>query len=176
MSRHAERYEWYKSHGICVDCGANDAAKGHTRCLECMSKELEKTLKWQKNNTEKYREYQKLYQRNLRAYRKENGLCQQCGKPTQNGYVFCTEHLAARRIKKENRRRQQGIIPRWMFGNSELCTFCGKSVANKGDKCCPTCLERERKWSAEQRKKIDYENTWFRISMPMFFNKRRNEE
>ena len=37
-----ERYNWYKSHGICVDCGAYEAAKGHTRCLECMSKGIEK--------------------------------------------------------------------------------------------------------------------------------------
>ena len=165
-----ERYEYYKFHKICVDCGMNEVAKGRTRCLECLSKSVERTLEWQKKNTKKNREYQKEYQKNLRAYRKKNGLCQQCGKPTHNGYTFCTEHLAVRRIKAENRRREQGILPRWMFGNGELCTFCGNPVKNKGDKCCPICLERERKWSAEQRKKIDYKNhIWRKKNDALFF-------
>lgn len=37
-----ERYAWYKQHGICVDCGTNEAYKGHTRCLECRFKGTQK--------------------------------------------------------------------------------------------------------------------------------------
>lgn len=153
-----ERYTWYKEHRICVQCGANEAAKKHTRCLECMSKDVEKSIKYQTKNTDKHREYNKQYQRELRAFRKEHGLCQRCGKPTKNNYVFCTEHLAANRIKGENMRRKKGILPRELMGKGEFCFFCGKPVAHKGDKTCPACHARECEWAENMRKRIDYKN------------------
>lgn len=68
-----ERYEYYKSHKICVDCGANEAAKGRTRCLECLSKNVERTLEWQKKNTGKNREYQREYQKILERTERKMG-------------------------------------------------------------------------------------------------------
>lgn len=32
-----ELYYWYKSHGICVQCGSADAVPGQVRCKECRS-------------------------------------------------------------------------------------------------------------------------------------------
>lgn len=160
-----ERYAWYKEHGICVRCGQEKADKGHTRCLQCRFIDIDNQISYKERHKETYAEYQKQYQRNLRAYRKEHGLCQQCGKPTNNGHVFCTEHLATRRVRQQNRQREKGVMPRELMGNGKFCYFCGKPVANKGDKCCPKCLKRERKWSAEMRKRIDYENhIWHKLN------------
>ena len=35
----AERYAWYKAHGICVTCGREDAMLGRVRCFDCLEKE-----------------------------------------------------------------------------------------------------------------------------------------
>lgn len=171
-----ERYAWLKEHGICVDCGHENAAKGKTRCLVCASVKNELSIKSQRKDIEKTRELHKQYAREFRQRRKESGLCQWCGRPTVNGKVYCTEHLAKRAASNMGRRRKQGIIARALMGDGYHCTFCGKDVAKYGDKCCPECLERERKWSSEQRKKIDYENHWWRKDNIIAFHKEVNSE
>lgn len=155
-----ERYNWLKSHGICVACGEAEATKGQTRCPYCRDKAVEKTQKWQKKNPE-YAEYQRNYQQQLRQYRRENGLCQQCGKPSE-GKAFCKVHAAKRAQKKLDKARQDGRFPRILMGKGEFCYFCGKPVTNYGDKTCPECYQRECEWSARMRERIDYENSWFR--------------
>lgn len=167
-----ERYEFYKSHGICVECGREPAYKGHTRCLECRFKSVERSKKTQAKHEDSYREYQREYQKKLRQHRKENGLCQQCGKPTNNGYSFCTEHLAVRRARQENRRREQGTLPRSLMGKGEFCYFCGKPVEKYGDKTCAVCHERESEWSAKMRERIDYDNHIWRKENNAIFAKR----
>lgn len=171
-----ERYAWLKEHGICVDCGHENAAKGKSRCLVCASVKNELSIKSQRKDIEKTRELHKQHARELRQRRKESGLCQWCGRPTVNGKVYCTEHLAKRAASNMDRRRKHGIIARSLMGDGYHCTFCGKDVAKYGDKCCPECLERERKWSSEQRKKIDYENHWWRKDNIIAFHKEVNSE
>ena len=34
-----ERYEWYKSHGICVRCLTEKAKEGHVVCWRCLANE-----------------------------------------------------------------------------------------------------------------------------------------
>lgn len=170
------RYEWYKAHKICTKCGVNEACKGRTLCLECRFIAIERTQKCQKKSGEAYKEYQRQYQRELRQYRKENGLCQQCGRPTQNGMVLCIEHNAKMRVKAENKRREQGIMPRWLMGKGEFCYFCGDKVENKGDKTCKACYERECKWAADMRQRIDYENHYWKGLNNVTFRKIRYKE
>ena len=41
-AKNAERYAWYKAHGICVTCGREDAMLGRVRCFDCLEKERER--------------------------------------------------------------------------------------------------------------------------------------
>lgn len=166
-----ERYARYKQHHICVACGCEDAAKGKTRCLICLMKCNESTAKY--NRTKRDKEAYNQYMREYRQKRKEQGLCQQCGRPTVNGKTFCSAHLAVRAARDMDRRRKQGVTARVLFGDGYHCTFCGKEVEKIGDKCCPVCLERERIWSAEQRKKIDYSQAWWRRDNIIAFHKEK---
>ena len=45
-------YYWYKNHGICTDCHENDAYKGHTRCLDCRLKVLDRAAERRCSMTE----------------------------------------------------------------------------------------------------------------------------
>lgn len=116
-----ERYEWYKSHGICVDCGANEAYRGHTQCLECRFKGIEKTQKWQEKNREHHKEYQKAYQRNLRQYRRDNGLCQQCGKPSGNK-AFCPpmQLYVGKEKKTKGVNLARSLVTSWVKVNTAI--------------------------------------------------------
>lgn len=161
----------YKEHGICVCCGRNDAVPGKTCCADCAAKNVQRTRASQQKNRDRIA--YNAYMKELRQKRKEQGLCQQCGKPTINGKVFCTEHNAVRRLRAERRRRKNDIMPRCLMGDGYHCYFCGATVAKVGDKCCPDCLERERQWSAEQRKKIDYNNAPWRKDNNIAFHKNK---
>ena len=168
-----ERYAWLKQHGICVVCAMEEAAKGKTKCLVCMSNTNENALKSirKRRDKETYNAYMREYNRK----RKEKGLCQWCGRPTKNGHTFCTEHLVLIAARHMDKRRKQGKIARVLMGNGCYCTFCGKDVSSESRKLCPVCLERIRKWSAEQRKKINHENHWWRKDNLLAFQKRKDE-
>lgn len=164
-----ERYDTYKQHGICVLCGCEDAAKGRSMCLLCLMKRSEVSQKY--NHEKRDKEAFNQYMREYRRKRKESGLCLQCGRPTVNGRSYCTEHSNSRSAKKREKRREQGITARVLFGDGYHCTFCGKEPAEAGGKLCPVCLERIRKWSAEQRKKIDYSKARWRLDNNIAFHK-----
>lgn len=171
-----ERYYWLKEHKICCVCGQNDAYPGETRCLECRFSQIEATQRYKKNHYKQYSERQKQCQRELRLYRKKYGLCQQCGKPTNNGQVFCTEHAYVRKQRQADKRRKLGIMPRELMGKGKFCYFCGKPVSNYGDKVCQECLKREQKGAEYARKFVDYENSYFKKTMDIFFIKDKNKE
>lgn len=65
-----ERYEFYKSHGICVECGREPAYKGHTRCLECRFKSIERS--------KKLRQSMKILTRNIKENTRRS--CASIGK------------------------------------------------------------------------------------------------
>lgn len=70
------RYEWYKSRGICPRCGQEDAAKGKVYCLNCLDKEAVSTMIWRSKNrtADKNKEYCRM-----RYYKaKEDGMCVRC--------------------------------------------------------------------------------------------------
>lgn len=50
-----ERYEYLKSRGICVTCGSEKAESKRVRCLECLYKANESSIKSREKNIEKVR-------------------------------------------------------------------------------------------------------------------------
>lgn len=82
------RYEWLKQYGICVDCGQADAAKGKTRCLNCLDKAACATMVWRTKND--ISEKNKAYCRSRYAASKEAGICVRCHKrPARKGRCDC---------------------------------------------------------------------------------------
>ena len=67
-------------------------------------------------------------------------------------------------------------MPRELMGKGKFCYFCGKPVSNYGDKVCQECLKREQKGAEYARKFIDYENSYFKKTMDIFFIKDKNKE
>lgn len=92
-----ERYDWYKSRGICISCGAAWAEPGRVRCQTCHDK----------HEQSRDRQAQIKNERENRAVWREAGLCTVCGKrPADEGKRTCT-HC---RKKAGDRDRKYAIL------------------------------------------------------------------
>ena len=144
--RNAERreeYRYYKEHGICVNCRQEEAAKGRTRCLTCLSKIAEQSrARHSKLTEEELAEKNRIRREKgkaLRDYRKANGLCDICGKPAYKHYSKCYEHYIyyKRYEKKRREKKNKG------YAELGLCRICGEPPA-EGKKYCAEHLKQYR--------------------------------
>lgn len=99
-----ERYRYRVSHNLCTKCGEPIEPNTGRECPTCSRirriKDGEKRAGWSDERKEKMKVYQKAWREAHRDYskafyhkRKEQGLCVQCGKPTNNDKVRCDECL-----------------------------------------------------------------------------------
>ena len=155
---------WYKTHGICVCCGQQDAAKGQTRCIQCKFKYNESAAVYHAKHRERLNAVCKERNKTSYEHRKKAGMCVRCGKrQSAPGRVRCGLCLAKDRNAHMKRERANGTIPRYMFGNGDYCQTCGKP--SEGVKLCMKCLSNSRRTIVEARKHIksgwQYENFIF---------------
>lgn len=141
-----DRYEWYKSKGICVQCGQKDAFPGYVKCPECIEKAEEASRKCWANKEKRirYNKRGRERKRELISERKEKGLCPRCGKPIRNGtYIYCNR---CRERKNAAGRAKRGQSPGEHFReriDRGVCMFCGGEIV-PGYRLCKSCLERCR--------------------------------
>lgn len=88
-----DNYAWYKSHGICTDCHANDAEKGHNLCTDCRLKALSRSAEYRSRETQEKREKRLKRQHEYAVSRyhslKQAGICVDCGKREAVNNVRC---------------------------------------------------------------------------------------
>lgn len=101
-------YEYYKSHGICPECGQNKAVEGHVYCVTCAEAQAVCNMIRRARMTpeEKAEEYQKRQPRRKMLYqkRKAQGLCVSCGRPTE-GKTRCRR--CAEKMNEQQRIRDR---------------------------------------------------------------------
>lgn len=132
-----ENYDYFKKKGICVACKVEKAERGQTLCIWCLLKKRDN----QKPDCRYRTDYQcEQYKRN-----KANGICVCCRTKKATKGVFCLECHIKHYKREEARRRKQGRVPRWMLGDGEHCSTCGKPVEENGDKLCKRCLDNSRR-------------------------------
>lgn len=140
MTYSKETYRWKKEHGICVDCGCEEAVGG-VRCPECAAKKAESAMQKHCNMSHEEKEEHNKKRREkakaLRKYRKEHGLCLQCGKPVYNGHAYCMEHFLYHKRYKKKKQAESNKGYRELG----LCRICGKEVVS-GKKLCAEHLKQ----------------------------------
>lgn len=156
-------YHFYTGNGICPICRKNELYVGNF-CEECLAKRENYNQKWRKKNKDKvavYLDRKREYQKEKRAFRKENNLCTLCGKvaPTE-GYMTCEPCRIKRNIQRNKNKVLPIYKPHWKTVLSEqgLCTVCGKPTY-KNFGLCKNHYEaqvdivhriKERRWKSEQ--------------------------
>lgn len=115
--------------------------------------------------------------KSLRTYRKEHGLCKECGEPALEGYVRCETCLKIRRIKRhEYNQRSKDVLKRAREARNQredvrhknrdaqhklyvyrrengLCVYCGE-YAEGGKSYCLKCRQ-----IMSVKQKIAYHNS-----------------
>lgn len=165
-----KNYLFYKSMGICPQCGINTHAPNRVRCEECLVKNsISRAKAIQKETSEKRYTRQtnhKEYLKRMRAERKSQGLCIYCGKPIAKGSsVFCLEHKL--KNQEKNDRRKSSIL-RSERPSYKLCYICGEAI-EEDRKICPQCAENVTK----NLPKTSYNISWKQDNKLIFRNGRR---
>lgn len=134
-------YQFFKSHGICPNCGKEKAAPGRVCCLNCLDKQnIRRLVRWDSMTEEQKEQVRSRVRQSGKALykqRKAAGLCVRCGKPAQKGYVRCYEC----NIKNTNctRRRRNRKLSAKAPG---ICYWCSNPV-KPGFKLCQAHYNRQ---------------------------------
>ncbi len=139
-------YEHYKSHGICVTCGQEKAKPGHVRCWRCLLSQAEHEAEYRERKSDDQKSRQLADRRSratiLRAERREQGLCPNCGGERKNKeYALCEKCRASAKKSAERKRRNDGILDNGFRGDGQFCAVCLKPVEIEGAKLCNRCAE-----------------------------------
>lgn len=78
-----ELREWYKSRGICIQCGRVWALPGHVRCKTCFDRDKAIHKRYDPDGA-----HRKELKRILRDKRLEAHECLNCGKGLDDGYAY----------------------------------------------------------------------------------------
>ena len=131
-----ELRDWYVQHGICASCGQEKAAPNRKECFACLEKRAERNMKYYHSMSEEQKQARNEKLRKQYAERKAAGKCTRCGKkPAASGRavcVMCAKRDANRQMKK---RRENGVLPKYMFGDGYHCVTCGKDIDNEKKQC-----------------------------------------
>ena len=142
-----ERYDFYKSHHICVKCGQERALNGLTLCWRCRLDVAESSaIRWRNRAEEEREEILKKHSersRRLREERKRAGVCVVCGKRNpKKGRVRCEICLANRARKAKERRIEKGGMPWEIRIDGHHCYRCMDESLVPGKRLCPKCYEQ----------------------------------
>lgn len=167
-----ETRQWCREHHICVRCFRETAVPGKVQCFECCEKSRLKSISRSREKRDKDNEAARKRYWEL----KEQGICTRCRKRPSNGKALCTFCLAVDSIKANNRRRDQGIMPRYLMGDGYHCALCGKDTEKPGDKLCTACLERNRERAETMRKYTNPSAHWWNKDNRSAFRGEKNNE
>jgi len=101
------RYEWYKSRGICPRCGCKDAVKGKVYCLDCLDKQAVATMQYRATHDTTEKNRVGCRERYYKA--KADGLCVRCFKrvarPGKTSCQICFNRVREKQAIYQRMRR-----------------------------------------------------------------------
>ena len=133
--------EYFKSVGLCPQCGKYKLFNDEKMCLECKANRANTSYKnsLKESTKEKHREYQK----SVKEYRIENGLCTSCGDKNDTDGHTCSKCRKSERLRYRIRYgfRDGRNYKREKWKELGLCSTCGDE-REAGYNVCKKCHER----------------------------------
>lgn len=164
-----EMYYWRKAHGICTNCGKEDAEPHKVLCAECAEKKQHTAKRYWDDLPEEARE--KAIQRvsTRRRSLKAQGLCVGCGRKAAKGKAHCIECLLKARRNSRARRDAERVKTNFKEG---LCSRCNEPVV-LGQKLCTKHLEIARRCAEAARKGLTNVNHPWRDNNKICFQQKK---
>lgn len=141
--------------------------KRNERCTKCGAELDNHTLKCSacREKANAYYHKPENKKRNAEKNRKKKDLCIAFGvcitckrRDAVHGKTRCQECIISDNKRKEEKRREKGVLPRHMFGNGTYCLKCGKPVEIKGNKQCNLHTRQSIKALEYARSRINLDN------------------
>lgn len=155
-----EYYDWYKDHHICVGCYKRTAARGKTRCPDCLFADAERSRK--KRAAMSAQERQESNRRAsqckaaLYARRKAENLCVQCGQRAPLGKnVRCGICKDKARRQADKHRQKIGQRTHSERCEHDVCYNC-YGVPLPGKRLCAECSDRAKQNLSVANQKIEW--------------------
>ncbi len=170
-----ELKRWYKEHGICVNCGQNEVylPRSKTLCLQCLEDQKERHKNREISTEQRYRE--NMHNRRRYDLCVAFGVCTKCAKrDVSEGHTICNVCLAKMRIKKEKKRRKNGILPKGFY-TPTICENCHKEKPDDGRKLCPACYKQACTAIALGRSKANNQNHIWRRKNEVYIFARKHD-
>lgn len=154
-----------RENGYCPRCGKNKLFGDEKNCIECNTK----SAIYQYGKGWRGKGSRAEYQRRKRQEKRENNLCTNCGKPTDDSrYVMCSLCRSKTREKSKLIRINDGMLSveeKKARTEKGFCYVCGKTVKEGINakstkyKLCPDCFNRSNK-NLENANKDTSNHVW----------------
>lgn len=174
-------YAYYKSHGICVTCGQEDAKPGHVRCWRCLANLNENSNRLYHEMPDDKKAALLAERRRKaaiqRAERKANGQCPNCGRKLEDtNYSHCAKCRASAKRSMEKKRRKDGAMSTGLRGDGLWCAICLKRVETPGNKLCDRCYQNNLENMRKARAANSTANHPWRKATDLYFERRKQVE
>lgn len=176
-----ELYSYYKSHGICVTCGQEDAKPGHVRCWRCMANMKDLSNKYYHERPADVKAALLAKRREKaavqRAERKANGQCVNCGRQlTDKLFTHCEKCRASAKRSMDKKRRNDGAMSTGLRGDGLWCAICLKQVETPGNKLCDRCYQNNLENIRKAQAANSTANHPWRKATDLYFERRKQAE
>ena len=174
-------YAYYKSHGICVTCGQEDAKPGHARCWRCLANLNENSNRLYHEMPDDKKAALLAERRRKaaiqRAERKANGQCTNCGRKLEDTrYTHCPKCRASAKRSAEKKRRKDGAMSTGLRGDGLWCAICLKQVETPGNKLCNRCYQNNLENIQKAHEANSTANHPWRKATDLYFERRKRAE
>lgn len=144
-------YDWYKEHGICVNCHKMNAIRGQTLCPDCRDRRNAQAAERYKQRKDELIPHRREYSKKRYEALKAAGLCVRCGKrQPESGKFSCTRCIRKQSQYKQNAFQRKGGTPRWLAMDLGLCAVCCKHPKMNDKKVCQSCYDTICKCAKER--------------------------
>lgn len=148
--------EYCASIGVCTRCKTRPAMTGFKLCEYCSNQidDRREQRNRERGHTRSERdiERQRNYAKATRQYRKEHGLCVQCGRPALPGKTTCNECRIKRNRNQRERSERNGKVKHWK--EDGFCIRCGKE-RKPGYMYCQACYDKQLEYVSKAKEASD---------------------
>lgn len=164
MAHCKEDYQFFKSLGLCSDCGKVTVAKGVARCPDCQDKQYTNHIRYMQKrypnstNPDSARRKEQSYQLI------EQGMCTRCFKPNSDDNKGNKWYCKSCRDKRNAHYRLMGKIKhldgikRGERASYGICTNCNSTELYNGTKVCKSCYDKLKKAREINQSRYDNSN------------------
>lgn len=163
MAHCKDDYQFFKTLGLCSDCGKVVVDKGVARCPECQERQYNYHIKYMQKRYPDSTNPDSTRRKEQQYKLLEQGLCTRCGQPNTGDNKGNKWYCKSCKDKRNAHYRLQGKIQRQDgIKRGERASYgmciCGKAELYNGTKLCKRCYDNLKRARDINRQSYNNDN------------------